>query len=114
MGVGAVRAGEGVAVEGGAEGDRADGVLDLEALNVEEDARLDGELALRADDGGARRDRARRPGSHKMAGVCAQHAKASARLECRKWHAGRGVRKIKMRLRGCEKASCTAAKRDGA
>ena len=56
MGVGAVGAGEGVAVEGGAEGDRADGVLHLEALDVEEDARLDGELALRADDGGARRD----------------------------------------------------------
>ena len=54
VGVGAVGAGEGVAVEGGAQRDGADGVLDLEALDLEVDARLERELALRTDDGGAR------------------------------------------------------------
>ena len=58
VGVGAVGAGKGVAVEGGAERDGADRVLDLEALDLEVDARLEGELALRADDGGARGNRA--------------------------------------------------------
>ena len=57
VGVGAVGAGEAVAVEGGAERDGADRVLDLEALDLEVDARLERELALRADDGGARSDR---------------------------------------------------------
>ena len=41
VGVGAVGAGEGVAVEGGAQRDGADGVLDLEALDLEVDARLE-------------------------------------------------------------------------
>lgn len=116
VGVGAVGAGEGVAVEGGAEGDRSDGVLHLEALDVEEDARLDGELALRADDGGARRDRACRPGSHKMSSVCAQHAKASARLQRKKRSAGAAYGKSRCgcgaaRRRAARRRSATARKR---
>ena len=87
MGVGAVGARKRVAVERGAQRHRAHRIDHLEALDVEAHARLEGELALGADDGGARSCVTRRTGSHESSGV--KNEDAAARLRKRQLHRGK-------------------------
>ena len=84
--------GKGVAVERGPQRDRANCVDDLEGLNIEVDASFDCKLALRAGDGHACRNRARRPGADESSRV--EDENAAARLRECQLHRGKARRRV--------------------
>ena len=107
MCVGAVGGGKGVAVERGPQRDRANCVDDLEGLDVEVDASFDCKLALRAGDGHACRNRARRPGANQSSGM--EDKNAAARLRKCQLHRG----KARRRVEGPATATCNFAEVQG-